>query len=99
MPGEALQEQDVAMIKKHGSGILYITNLRMLWRRTGDAHYIINASRLNIKPPVRIAETKEDDVETLVMQIEFTGDMPKVYFRFTGVDAKNRAERVRKLLD
>ncbi len=33
------------------------------------------------------------------MQIEFTGDMPKVYFRFTGDEAKNRAERVKNLLD
>ena len=99
MPGETLQEQDVAIIKKHGSGILQITNVRVLWRRTGDAHYIINASRFNIKPPVRIAETKEDDVETLVMQIEFIGDMPKVYFRFTGDEAKNRAERVKTLLE
>lgn len=71
----------------------------MLWRRTGDAHYIINASRFNIKPPVRIVETKEDDVETLVMQIEFTGgEMPK-YLRFTGDEAKNRADRVKNVLE
>lgn len=50
-------------------------------------------------PPVRIAETKEDNVETLVMQIEFTGGIQKVYLRFTGDQAKNRAERVKNVLD
>jgi hypothetical protein len=89
----------VAIIKKHGSGILKITNVRVLWTRTGDTHYIINASRFNILPPVRIAETIEDNVETLVMQIEFTSGMPKVYLRFTGDEAKNRAERVKNVLD
>jgi hypothetical protein len=74
MPGEKLEEQEIAVIKKHGPGILQITNIRVLWRRTGDAHYLLNSSRFNVKPPVRIAATKEDDVETHVMQIEFVGD-------------------------
>jgi len=64
MPEETLIDQEVAIIKKHGTGILQITNVRVLWRRTGDAHYMINASRFNIQPPVRIVTTKEDNVET-----------------------------------
>jgi hypothetical protein len=31
--------------------------------------------------------TKEDNVETQVMQIEFSEGMPKIYFRFTGNEA------------
>jgi hypothetical protein len=99
MPGEKLEEQEIAVIKKHGAGILQITNIRILWRRTGDAHYLLNTSRFSVKPPVRIAATKEDNVETYVMQIEFIGDQPKIYFRFTGSEAKIRAEQIKDVLD
>ncbi len=99
MAGEKLEEQEIAVIKKHGAGILQITNIRILWRRTGNAHYLLNTSRFSVKPPVRKAATKEDNVETYMMQIEFIGDQPKIYFRFTGSEAKIRAEQIKDVLD
>jgi hypothetical protein len=78
---------------------LYITNVRVLWRKIGESDFILNENRLNIKSPVNILKTKDPNSEIYVMEIKFNGEIGDYYLRFTGEEGKSIADRVKQILD
>ena len=76
-------------------GVLLVTNVRLLWKRAGDALYQVSENRLN----VRAAQSKEaTEANNFVLRVELSGKDP-LHFRFSGVGARTAVEKVTALLN
>ena len=82
-------------------GVVLITNIRLLWRRTGDSLFQLNTSLLNLDGPIQMASKDRD---SWVLQIPINNLAKPIYLRFQKEndameDSQTRAETVKRALD
>jgi hypothetical protein len=100
LPGETLLVQEVCHRGKD-FGVVLITNIRLLWRRTGDSLFQLNTSLLNLDGPIQMASKDRD---SWVLQIPINNLAKPIYLRFQKEndameDSQTRAETVKRALD
>jgi len=94
LPKEQILDQVNASCQKI-DGVLLLTNVRLLWKRTGDALFQVNENRLNVS----CAQNMEaKDSNRFVLKVDITGKK-SLFFSFSGSDAKVKVERVTALLN
>lgn len=82
-------------------GVVLITNIRLLWRRTGDSLFQLNTSLLNLDGPIQMASKDRD---SWVLQIPINNLAKPIYLRFqkekdAKEDSQTRAETVKRALE
>lgn len=82
-------------------GVVLITNIRLLWRRTGDSLFQLNTSLLNLDGPIQMASKDRD---SWVLQIPINNLAKPIYLRFqkekdAKEDSQTRAENVKRALE
>ena len=81
--------------------MVLITNIRLLWRRTGDSLFQLNTSLLNLDGPIQMASKDRD---SWVIQIPINNLAKPIYLRFqkekdAKEDSQTRAETVKRALE
>lgn len=82
-------------------GVVLITNIRLLWRRTGDSLFQLNTSLLNLDGPIQMASKDRD---SWVLQIPINNLAKPIYLRFqkekdAKEDSQTRAENVKRAFE